>query len=225
MKITKSYLRKLILERVQDSLTLEIELADTGSQPVEIPWNTIMDALEKDSSVDRLFVVIEEFIENEYGFDEYFKLTDKSDAEVRKMHDEYQAGGILSDEESYERGFYEGKVTKSRLRKLVREEKQKLLEAPRDRIKVEAVLMADLNDIASAIDEISGGLYGMSGPGTVNGDDGDEMARDLELQVERLNDFYGQMVNHFESMDPENQDENEGRPNRTPHDPYGRRKI
>jgi hypothetical protein len=99
------------------------------------------------------------------------------------------------------------KITKRQLRRIIKEEKRKLLEAPGDRINVEAGLMADLNDIAAAIEEIAGGMYGMSGPGTVSGDAGDEMAGDLELQVERLNDFYNQMVSHFESMDPENQPE------------------
>jgi hypothetical protein len=85
--------------------------------------------------------------------------------------------------------------------------------------------MADLDSIATAIEEIAAGMYGLQDPGEPGLAVGDEMAGDLEMQVERLTAFYDQMVSHFESMDPENQAENEGRPNRTPHDPYGRRKV
>jgi hypothetical protein len=206
MKITKRQLRKLIQERVQDSTTLEIELANTGTQPVEIPWYIIMDALEGDLSADGLLVEIEEFIENEYGFDEYFKLTDKADAEVRKMHDDYQAGGVLSDEESYERGFYEGKITKSKLRKIIKEEKKVLLKE--SRVRKEATMLGTLDSIASSIEELANGMYGLVDPNG-NGDAGDEMAQDLEMQVERLTDLYQAMVSHFESMDSENQAEDE----------------
>ena len=202
MKITKNQLRKLIQERVQDNTTLEIELADGGAQPVEIPWYIIMDALEDDLSVDGLFAEIEEFIENEYGFDEYFKLTPKADAEVRKMHDDYQAGGLLSDEESYERGFYEGKMTKDRLRKIIKEEKSRIL-SEQSQIKKEAYLLGTLDSIASSIEELALGVYGMSGPGTVSGEAGDEIAQDLEMQVERLTDLYRSLTTHFEQQDEE----------------------
>ena len=194
MKITKNQLRKLIQERVQDNTTLEIELANGGAEPVEIPWYVIMDALEDDLSVDGLFVEIEEFIENEYGFDEYFKLTSKADAEVRKMHDDYQAGGLLSDEESYERGFYEGKTLKNKLRKIIKEEKVKLVkEDSRDPIVREAHILVELDNIATAIEEIANGLWGQD----------DELAQDLELQVERLSDFYDAAKTHFEQQDDE----------------------
>ena len=45
----------------------------------------------------------------------------------------------------------------------------------------------------------------MSGPGTVSGDAGDEIAQDLEMQVERLTALHRGMQAHFESMDSENQ--------------------
>ncbi len=194
MKITKNQLRKLIQERVQDNTTLEIELANGGSEPVEIPWHIIVDALDDDLSVDGLFVEIEEFIENEYGFDEYFKLTPKADAEVRKMHDDYQAGGVLSDEEDYERGFYEGKAIKAKIKQIIREEKAKLVrEDSRDPIVREAHLLVELDNIATSIEEIANGLWGQD----------DELAQDLELQVERLSDFYDAAKAHFERQDDE----------------------
>ena len=60
-----------------------------------------------------------------------------------------------------------------------------------------AELMAELDDIATAIEEIAAGVYGMSGPGTVSGDAGDEMAQDLELQTQRLTDLHQKMENYF----------------------------
>jgi len=95
------------------------------------------------------------------------------------------------------------KITKRQLRRIIKEEKKSLLKE--DRIRKEATFLGTLDDIASSIEEIAGGVYGMSGPGTVSGEAGDELAQDLELQVERLTDLYRAMVSHFESMDPENQ--------------------
>ena len=203
MKITKRHLSKLIKERVQNSTTLEIKLADGSVQPVEIPWNIIMSALDDGLSPDGLFVEIEEFVENEYDIDEYFELSDKADAEVRKMHDDYQAGGVLSDEEDYARGFKENKemkITKRQLKRIIKEEKARLL-SEQSRIAKEARLLSNLDNIATAIEELARGVYGMSGPGTVSGDAGDEIAQDLEMQVERLTDLHRAMQAHFESMD------------------------
>ncbi len=67
----------------------------------------------------------------------------------------------------------------------------------------EATLMTDLDSIATAIEEIAAGMYGLQDPGDPGVPAGDEMASDLEMQVERLSAFYDQMVAHFESLDPE----------------------
>lgn len=69
------------------------------------------------------------------------------------------------------------------------------------RVNKEATLMADLDSIATAIEEIAAGMYGLQDPGDPAQNAGDEMAADLEMQVERLTAFYDQMVAHFESMD------------------------
>ena len=79
-----------------------------------------------------------------------------------------------------------------------------LSEAPRDRIKIEAGLMTDLDSIVTSIEQLAAGMYGLVDPGG-NGDAGDEMAQDLEMQAERLTKFYDSMVAHFESMDPAGQ--------------------
>lgn len=68
------------------------------------------------------------------------------------------------------------------------------------RIKAEATLMSDLDSIASAIEDIAEGMFGLVDPGG-NGDAGDEMAEDLGMQIQRLNDLHAAMVRHFESMD------------------------
>jgi hypothetical protein len=110
------------------------------------------------------------------------------------MHDDYQAGGLLSDEESYERGFYEGKTLKDELRKIIREEKAKLVkEDSRSPITREAHLQVELDSITTAIEEIAGGIWGQD----------DELAQDLELQVERLNDLYAKLTAHFQQQDDE----------------------
>ena len=69
------------------------------------------------------------------------------------------------------------------------------------RINAEATLMSDLDSIASAIEEIAAGMYGLQDPGDPSVSAGDEMAGDLEMQIQRLNDLHAAMVRHFESMD------------------------
>ena len=99
------------------------------------------------------------------------------------------------------------KITKAELKKIIKEERSKLLSE--SRVTEEADMMADFNSIATAIENIADELYGMGEhieSGAVSGDAGDEMAKQLEEQVERLNTLYGLMVSYFESMDPESQD-------------------
>ena len=108
------------------------------------------------------------------------------------------------------------KVSKAQLRRIIREEKSRLLseqpisgaqadqmaaaqKAAND-VNKQAGFMSELDNIASAIEEIAAGMYGMSGPGTVSGDEGDEMAQDLELQIERLNVFHQQMEDYFNAI-------------------------
>lgn len=96
------------------------------------------------------------------------------------------------------------KITKRQLKRIIKEEKTRLL-TEQSRIAKEARLLTDLDSIASAIEELASSVYGMSGPGTVSGDAGDEIAQDLEMQVERLTALHRGMQAHFESMDSENQ--------------------
>jgi len=111
------------------------------------------------------------------------------------------------------------KVSKTQLRRIIREERGRLLSeqpisgAQADQmataqkaasdVKKQADMMAELDDIAVRIEDIAKEMYGMSGPGTVSGDGGDEMARGLEAQIERLNMFYETMEAYFTVITPE----------------------
>ena len=94
------------------------------------------------------------------------------------------------------------RITKRQLRKIIKEEKSRLL-SEQSRISREANLLADLNSIATSIEEIARGMYGLVDPGEPRGNAGDEMASDLEMQIERMNQVYRQLEAHLESMDPE----------------------
>ena len=94
-------------------------------------------------------------------------------------------------------------IDKETLKRIIREEVSLYEQAGGSRQAKEATLMVDLDSITSAIEEIASGLYGLQDPGEPGMALGDEMAQELEMQVERLNDFYQKIVAHFESMDPE----------------------
>jgi hypothetical protein len=96
------------------------------------------------------------------------------------------------------------KITRRQLKRFIREEKRKLTEAPQDRIVQEANLLGDLNSIASSIEEVEKGMYGLQDPGDPDQGAGDELAMDLNLQIERLNEFFRKLNAYFESTDPEN---------------------
>ena len=95
------------------------------------------------------------------------------------------------------------KITKRQLRRIIKEGRANLLKE--NRITKEAGLMADLDSIATAIEDIAHEMYGMGEINRQSGlpDAGDELAKQLEAQVERLTTFHDLMVGHFESMDPE----------------------
>ena len=98
------------------------------------------------------------------------------------------------------------RITKRQLKRIIKEERAKILrEAPRDRINTEATLLSDLDRIASSIEDIASGMYGLIDPGDPGISSGDDMAQELEMQIERLNTLHRAMITHFESMDPESQ--------------------
>lgn len=87
------------------------------------------------------------------------------------------------------------KITKRQLRRIIKEEKQKLIREESKERK-EGRLLADLDNIATAIEGIASEMYGMGESGLP--DAGDELAKQLEAQVERLNTFHDLMVTYFE---------------------------
>jgi hypothetical protein len=137
------------------------------------------------------------------------------------------------------------KITKRQLRRIIREEKRKVLSESRQgglgigfanyspnshpnfekfygkgaqvvgldyrqstiaeasRESAEGAILAELSMIMDSISDIASGMYGLVDPLGEDPGGGDEMAGDLELQVERLNDLYTQAQRHFESQDSE----------------------
>ena len=91
------------------------------------------------------------------------------------------------------------KITKKELRKIIREEARRMSEASREA--KEGALLGDLSMIMTAVQEIAKGMYGLIDPSEPGDTYGDELAGDLEMQVERLNQVYTQLEAHFQSMD------------------------
>ena len=65
----------------------------------------------------------------------------------------------------------------------------------------EGKLQAELSQVIDSIREIAEGMYGLQDPGEPGLQAGDELAGDLELQVERLDAFFDQLEGYFLSMD------------------------
>ena len=78
------------------------------------------------------------------------------------------------------------KITKNQLRRIIKEERAKLLNEE-SRESKEARLLADLDSIATSVEEMAKGLYGID----------DEVANDLELQVSRMNELFQALEDHF----------------------------
>ena len=132
MKITKKQLKSLILEVISSMDLIDDE---TFTQQFK-KWATEYTgspAGANSSSVLATFLVDQGYDKDEnlvadmsdvLGFD----LRDVS-MEVKRQRREYDMGGALTDEEIYQRGFMEAtmKITKRQLKKIIKEEKSKLL--------------------------------------------------------------------------------------------------
>jgi hypothetical protein len=95
------------------------------------------------------------------------------------------------------------KITKRQLRRIIKEERAKLLKEqgnPGAAGQDEAAFLADFSMTMDAIKEIAAGMYGLIDPADagLSISAGDDMANDLELQVERLNDLYTKFERHLE---------------------------
>jgi len=132
MKVTKQQLKRLVLEVMS---TMDIIDDETFLQQFK-KWATEYmgtPAGANSSSVLATFLVDQGYdkdenimadMSNSLGFD----LRDV-EMEVKRQRKEYEAGGVVSDQESYERSFKESKakITKRQLRRIIKEEKSKLL--------------------------------------------------------------------------------------------------
>ena len=114
MKITKRQLRRIIKEAISDNVSLEILLDKGGTYTVDVPYYIIEDALEDGLGVDGLGFEIQTFIDAEYappgaytrGFQPGgYEFSDSAKQEIQKMHQQWQQGGVWSDEKDYEAGF------------------------------------------------------------------------------------------------------------------------
>ena len=78
------------------------------------------------------------------------------------------------------------KVTKNQLRRIIKEERAKLLnEESRER--KEGRLLADFDEIISGLEDLAREMYGRD----------DEAAKDIELHVSRLTDFFQALEDYF----------------------------
>ena len=132
MKVTKQQLKRLVLEVMS---TMDIIDDETFLQQFK-KWATEYmgtPAGANSSSVLATFLVDQGYdkdenimadMSNSLGFD----LRDV-EMEVKRQRKEYEAGGVVSDQESYERSFKESKakITKRQLKRIIKEEKSKLL--------------------------------------------------------------------------------------------------
>ena len=66
-------------------------------------------------------------------------------------------------------------------------------------VRQQADMMADLDSIATAIEEIAAGMYGLEDPAG-GPEAGDDLANDLELQTQRLTDFHRKMEAYFDMI-------------------------
>ena len=94
------------------------------------------------------------------------------------------------------------KITKRQLRRIIKEEKARIL-SEQSRESVEGKL---LGSFSSLIKDLQDQIFELSG---LTDDDGVDMGtvygEELDATVEELLDWQGELTKHFESMDPENQ--------------------
>lgn len=150
MKITKRQLRRVIKEEIDPRLaTMDYR------EWAEDYMGTLSGA--NSSSVLATYAVEQELSEEDWmpiALAMDFTPRDVG-LEIVRQQKEYDAGGTLSDEESYERSFKESrmKITKRQLRRIIKEEKQKLL---REGQSQEEALFSALDQYVMVLDEEMG---------------------------------------------------------------------
>lgn len=92
------------------------------------------------------------------------------------------------------------KITKRQLKRIIKEEKAKILKE-QSRSSSEGAIQAELASIIDSVQELANGLYGLQDPGDPGVQAGDEMGSALELQVERLNVVFDKLEAYFVTVD------------------------
>ena len=149
MKITKRLLRRIVREQRDPSPGYDYDpYSDPDQQwqaEIEQRQHQEYEAWVKEtgqvtsaaSSVMATYFVEQELTDDKaqigmmargYGIDPQDVMRD-----IKRQQAEYEAGGVLSDDEDFERGFKEGvmKITKRHLKRIIREEKARLIKEAR----------------------------------------------------------------------------------------------
>jgi hypothetical protein len=105
MKITKHQLKRIISEVVADNVTLEVIDGSGERINVQVPYYIITDALDDGLTSDGLFIEIDEFVQANYHLNAW-DFTEQSEKEIEDIWDQYNQGGLWSDEEDHKAGFY-----------------------------------------------------------------------------------------------------------------------
>ena len=145
MRITKRQLKRMIRESLEEETDLYVVIGNAGrgrqamwpkSARPGVYSKTEAEAIAKEQNKDSRMMggsihyhaqpLSRDLLGGRYGV----QPGNEAYIGLEELIQDYESGGLLSDEESYERGFYEGKtaLTKQQLRKIIKEEKAKILE-------------------------------------------------------------------------------------------------
>ena len=92
------------------------------------------------------------------------------------------------------------KITRRQLRRIIKEEKRKLVRENRGRIAAEGALIGELAGLLADLQGIKHELFGLVDP---DGKDmGSVYGESLEAKILEIEDWADKLEVHFESMDP-----------------------
>ena len=92
------------------------------------------------------------------------------------------------------------KITKKQLKRIIKEERAKLMKENRSREANEGQLIGELAGLLSDLHAVKKELYGLTDPDGV--DMGSVYGDELEATIMEIEDWVGRLEMHFESMDP-----------------------
>ena len=116
---------------------------------------------------------------------------------VGTAREEHDAGGTMSDQEIHDRSFKEGKmmITKRQLKRIIKEEKTKLLNEAEQH-----VVLSAWDQAIGNVEAVEKELYGLTDPGARPGElpFGDELGKQLAAAIVELNQAYEALELHFD---------------------------